>query len=233
MINAAGAELITRYESIRLHAYKCPAGVWTIGRGHTKGVREGDVINASAEVAQFQRDMNEWEQNVRAYLRRQPNENQLAAFISFAFNVGIKGFASSSVLKAFERFDDDAAARSFMLWDKATVNGKKVSLPGLTARRAAEAALYLLPDKRIMPEMPQDIAPEKTMVESSINRTAVIAGSGTAMATLTTVADAVNQLNISSVGYKAWILPIILVGVLVAIGFIILDRYDQRNQGRA
>ena len=233
MINAAGAELITRYESIRLHAYKCPAGVWTIGRGHTKGVKEGDVINASAEVAQFQRDMIEWEQNVRAYLRRQPNENQLAAFISFAFNVGIKGFASSSVLKAYERFDDDAAARSFLLWDKATVNGKKVPLPGLTARRAAEAALYLLPDKRIMPEMPQDIAPEKTMTESAINRTSVIAGGGTAMAIATTVSDAITQVSVTNVGYKAWILPILLVGILIALGFIILDRYDQRSQGRA
>lgn len=232
MINAAGAELITRYESIRLKAYKCPAGVWTIGRGHTKGVQEGDVINASAEVAQFQRDMNEWEKNVLAYLHRKPNDNQLAAFISFAFNVGINGFAKSSVLKAYERGDDDAAARSFMLWDKATVNGKKVSLPGLTARRAAEAALYLTPPREMgMPEMPQDIASEKTMTESSINRTSVIAGSGTLMATATAVVDAIDHT--SATGHNGWVLPIILVGVLIAIAFIVFDRYDQRNQGRA
>lgn len=150
MINAAGAELISRSEGLRLQAYFCPAGIPTIGRGHTKGitakmVRDGYTITPGQERAMFQQDMEEWEREVLAKLKRKPNENQLAAFICLAYNIGIAGFRSSTVVRQFEAHNDAAAAAAFGMWNKATVDGIKVVLPGLVTRRAAEAALFATP----------------------------------------------------------------------------------------
>lgn len=238
MINEAGRQLIKSAESLRLTAYLCPAGVPTIFYGHTDGVTMADVKNkrtGTVEDAErmFRDDMLAWERRVRALLHRQPNENQIAAFVSFAFNVGLNGFASSSVLKAYEAYDDDAAVRAFMLWDKATVKGKKVALPGLTARRAAEAALYATPVGVEMPVMPQAIAQEKTMSESSINRASVVAGGS---ATLAAVADSVGtvaQIKYSVGGLGSWAVPLLLACVIAAVGYIIWDRFKQRREGRA
>lgn len=233
MINSAGAELITRSESIRLKAYKCPAGVWTIGRGHTNGVKDGDTITAEQEAVMFTKDMLDWERQIQLVLIRRPNDNQMAAFICFAFNVGMGAFKSSSVLKAFERGDDAAAARSFMLWDKATVNGKKVSLPGLTTRRAGEAALYLTPTDGERPEMPQAIAQEKPMAESSINRASVIAGGGATLAAVSESVKTVTQIKSSVDSLGDWVMPLLLVCVVAAIGYIVWERFQQRKEGRA
>lgn len=150
MINAAGAALLTKSEGIRLKAYFCPAGVPTIGRGHTDGitaqmVRDGYTITADEERALFQSDMEKWESDVLSSLTRKPNENQLAAFICLAYNIGIGAFRNSTVVRKYEAGDDVGAAAAFHLWNKATVGGKKVVLPGLVTRRAEEAALFMTP----------------------------------------------------------------------------------------
>lgn len=161
MINATGAALLTRLEGVRLKAYFCPAGVPTIGRGHTDGitaqmVHDGYTITAEEERALFQADMVKWESDVLSSLTRQPNENQLAAFICLAFNIGIGGFRNSTVVREFEAGNDVAAAAAFAMWNKATINGVKTVLPGLVARRAEEAALFLTPVSGSAP-MPQAI----------------------------------------------------------------------------
>lgn len=161
MINAAGAELLTESERIRLKAYFCPAGVPTIGRGHTKGitaqmVRDGYTITADQERTMFVEDMVEWERDVKACLKRKPNENQLAAFICLAYNIGINGFKNSTVVREFEKGNDTAAAAAFAMWNKATVDGKKVVMRGLVIRRAKEAALFLAPETGTDP-IPQSV----------------------------------------------------------------------------
>jgi lysozyme len=165
VINAAGADLITRSEGIRYKAYFCPAGVPTIGRGHTDGitaqmVHDGYTITPDQERELFQADMEKWERDVLTCLKRQPNENQLAAFVSLAFNIGINGFKNSTVLREFERGNDAAAAAAFALWNKATVNGEKVVLPGLVARRAAEAALFSTSSEPVPQRVDQPSQPE-------------------------------------------------------------------------
>jgi len=150
MINAAGAALLTKSEGVRLKAYFCPAGIPTIGRGHTDGitaqmVRDGYTITADEERALFQSDMEKWEGDVLSSLTRKPNENQLAAFICLAYNIGIGAFRNSTVVRKYEAGDDVGAAAAFHLWNKATVGGKKVVLPGLVTRRAEEAALFMTP----------------------------------------------------------------------------------------
>lgn len=161
MINAAGEELLSRSEGTRLTAYLCPAGIPTIGRGHTDGithqmVRDGYTITPGQERAMFAQDMQEWERDVLACLKRKPNENQLAAFICFAYNIGIGGFKGSTALKRFEAGDDIGCADAMKLWNKITVDGIKVVSNGLVTRRAAEAALFLTPVGSMAP-MPQQV----------------------------------------------------------------------------
>lgn len=163
MINAAGAALLTKSEGIRLTAYACPAGVPSIGRGHTHGitremVRDGHTITVEQERTLFVEDMVRWERDVRACLKRQPNDNQLAAFICLAYNIGITGFRGSTVVREYERGNDNAAAAAFALWNKATINGEKVVMRGLVVRRAEEAALFLAPVTGVDP-VPQEVEP--------------------------------------------------------------------------
>lgn len=242
MINAAGANLITQSESIRLKAYFCPAGVPTIGRGHTKGitaqmVRDGYTITAAEEQAMFNADMAEWEAGVLRLLTRTPNENQLAAMISLAFNIGLAAFASSSVLKAFNRGDDQAAYRAFGLWNKITdpKTGKKVASNGLSIRRAKEAALYLTPAAGTPYDnpMPQAVEAPKPMTESTINRAGIIAGGTTAVAAVSEVSNTIATLKYSVAGLGDWLVPLLLVVAIAAIGYIVWERFNQRNKGIA
>lgn len=232
MINTAGAKLITESEEIKLTAYLCPAGVPTIGRGHTKGithqmVKDGYTITVDQERELFRQDMEEWAADVLACLVRKPNENQLAAMVSFAFNVGLAGFKKSTVLRAFEAYDDEAAAKAFGLWKKATVDGKKVVMKGLVIRRAKEAALFLTPVIQSVEAMPQKIEPEKPLITS----TTMVAGSTATLAMLTQVVDSVNKFKGSVAGLGDWMIPAFAVIGLGACGWVLYERYKNRIRG--
>lgn len=146
-----GLALIRRFEGFREQAYRCPAGVWTIGYGHTAqagppkvvaGMKIGEAEARRILAADAERVADE----VRAALTREVNDAQFSALVSFAFNVGAGAFRGSSVLAAVNdgRFRD--VPERLALWVKA---GGRV-LPGLERRRAAEAALF----------MSQPVAPE-------------------------------------------------------------------------
>lgn len=233
-MNKTGERLLTELEGVRLVAYKCGAGVWTIGRGHTKGVKEGDRITREQEQALFEADILEWEAAVKAKLTRPPNENQLAALVLLAFNIGLAGFGKSTVLKGFERYDDAAAARAFGLWNKITdpKTGKKVVSDGLVSRRAREAALFLTPVWETL-AMPQAVVPEKPMTESTINRAGLIAGGATTLATVAEVTAKLGDIKASVGNLGDWVIPILLVTTLLAVGYIIYERHNQRREGRA
>lgn len=134
------ANLIKAAEGCRLNAYKCPAGIWTIGYGHTKGVKEGDTwTQAQADKA--------LEQDIETYLKAvliacpslEHYPNRLAACISLAYNIGTGAFASSSVARYIRRGEYRAAADAFLLW----VYAGKQKLPGLVTRRQREREVFL------------------------------------------------------------------------------------------
>ena len=137
-INAAGLRLIKRWESLRLEAYTCPAGVPTIGYGHTRGVRLGDVIDEPRAEALLLADIENFEAGVHRLLKVPLTENQFSALVSLAFNIGLHAFGGSTLLKRLNA-GDLLCADEFMRWNKA---GRQV-LNGLTARRFAERALFL------------------------------------------------------------------------------------------
>ena len=128
---------------MRLKAYKCPAGVWTIGYGHTKGVKEGDVITEQEAEDMLKKDVVGFEINVRGAVIPNLNDHQYDALTSFAYNVGLGNFRKSTLLRLINSgiTAREDITNQFMRWVYA--GGKK--LTGLVRRRTAEAELYFLP----------------------------------------------------------------------------------------
>lgn len=131
----AGIDLIKKFEGCRLTAYKCPAGVWTIGYGHTAGVKPGDKITVLQAEEMLKSDLASYEKKVDKYTNKYRwNQNEFDALVSFAYNIG-----SIDQLTANGTRDRKTIAEKFVLYNKA---GGKV-LSGLTKRRMEEKALFI------------------------------------------------------------------------------------------
>ncbi len=144
-INQAGLELIKRFEGLSLDAYLDPVGIWTIGYGHIDGVEEGMSITAEEAELLLLEELVQYETGVSGLARVPTNENEFSALVSFSYNVGIGALGSSTALKRLNKDDRLGAADALEWWNKATIDGELVTLPGLTRRRAAEKALFLDP----------------------------------------------------------------------------------------
>lgn len=140
-INNAGLSLIKNFEGCRLQAYQDAVGVWTIGFGHTGGVYAGQTITQDQADALLEQDLHYFEVGVNSRVARNATPNQFAAMVSLAYNIGIYAFGGSSVLRNFNAGEINAAADSFLLWNKADGD----VLEGLVRRRTAERALFLTP----------------------------------------------------------------------------------------
>lgn len=143
-ISENGLDLIRRYEGLRLKAYKCPAGVWTIGYGHTKGVTAGMSITEEKAEALLREDVAGAERALNA-MKVNFRQGQFDALCSWIFNLGLGNFHASTMKKKIVAgAPDKEIVAELKKWDKATVGGKKVALAGLTRRRAEEAAHFLV-----------------------------------------------------------------------------------------
>lgn len=132
-------EIICEFEGFSSVAYKCPAGVWTIGYGQTHGVREGMTISEPEARKYVEEQCEKIAKSILGLLKVQVNENQLSALISFYYNIGCGAFMRSTLLRKLNAGDIQGAANEFLKWNKA--NGKV--LAGLTRRREAERQLFL------------------------------------------------------------------------------------------
>jgi len=135
-------EIVKRFEGCRLTAYRCPAGILTIGWGETLGVKDGDVWTQEQADAVLRKRVGQF---MLATLRRCPQlhvelQDRLAACTSLAYNIGVGAFGASSVCRKTRRREFSGAADSFLLWNKAA--GR--ILRGLTLRRQAERLMYLV-----------------------------------------------------------------------------------------
>lgn len=137
-IGCAGLALIKQFEGCQLTAYRCPAGIWTIGYGSTgPHVQPGMRISQARAEQLLQEDLSRFEAIVD---RAAPSatQGQFDAMVAFSFNVGISAFSASTLLRKHKAGDFAGARAEFARWNKAS--GKVLN--GLTRRRAAEAALY-------------------------------------------------------------------------------------------
>ena len=137
-----GISLIKEFEGLRLKAYKCPGGVWTIGYGHTVGVKPGMVISEAQAEEYLKADLVRFERYLNG-LGLALNQNQFDALISFIYNVGTGNFSSSTLLrKVRANPQDNSIMDEFLRW----VYSKGCVLPGLQRRRLAEMKLYFSND---------------------------------------------------------------------------------------
>jgi len=238
-IPLAAVACIAESEGFRSVAYRCPAGVWTIGFGETDGVRPGDTCTREEAERWLCEDLTERARAVRDLCKVEPSPNELGALVSLAYNVGLSGLAKSTVMRAHNAGDRQAASRAFGLWNKAKDpdSGALRELPGLTARRAREAALYLQPEvgQPVTP-MPQAVAEESKATASPINKSGVAAvGAGVvglvseASSGLLAPFTAVRTLLVDTLGVPTnLILPSMLVIVGVA---VVYWRGKQRSKG--
>ena len=252
-VSPRGRALIKQFEGFRADAYQDVVGVWTIGFGFTRGVMPGQHMTASQAEARLITELLGYEQAVLGACTVPPNQNQLDAMCSLAWNIGIAGFLRSTVLKAHNRGDVQSASRAFGLWNKA--GGREWA--GLTRRRAAEAALYLEPaaapqrppepiarpdgpapvaDTEIpatappappAQAMPQQVDPESSLASSGINRAATVAG------TTAATVGAVSQIKQSVDDLGGWVVPVLAGAVVVLACYIVWQRWNQRRQGWA
>lgn len=143
-ISAAGLELIKSFEKLRLRPYNDGVGVMTIGWGHAikKGERFTQITAQQAEDI-LRKDLTYAQVSVDSSVHVPLTDNEFAACVSLAFNIGGDEFAHSTLCRLLNQGNKAAAADAFKSWNKGTVNGKKVVLRGLVRRREAERTLFL------------------------------------------------------------------------------------------
>lgn len=139
-ISDAGVELVAKFEGCRLEAYKCPAGVWTIGYGHTAGVKEGDTLPSKEQArVLLKEDLAKYAASVNNCVKKglisfPLNQNQFDALTSFCYNCG-----AGNLQKLVSGRDAATVAEKLLAYNK---GGGKV-LAGLVRRREEERALFL------------------------------------------------------------------------------------------
>lgn len=139
-ISHRGISLITEFEGCHLKAYRCPAGVWTIGYGHTEGVKPGDKIKSEKEARELlKKDLEKYAGYVNQAVKNKKigfelNQNQFDALTSFVYNLGY-----GSLLNLVTNRDARTVADKMLLYNKA--GGKE--LEGLKRRRKAEREMFL------------------------------------------------------------------------------------------
>lgn len=131
-------EKIKEFEGLHLNAYKCPAGVPTIGAGHTRGVKIGQTITMAQADALLRGDLLPCEKYVNS-LNLDLTQGQFDALVDFAFNCGVGNLRNSTLLKKVRiNAPVDEIQGEFRRWNKS--NGKV--LQGLVTRREWEAQMY-------------------------------------------------------------------------------------------
>jgi lysozyme len=230
---------------VALKSYRCPAGRWTCGWGETDGV--GPNMRWTKEYSDMRLcdSLTERTHAVRALCKVEPTPNQLAALVRCSYNIGVGALGGSSIIAAHNRGDFAAAANAFRPWNKARnrKTGKLEVMPGLVARRAAEAALYLAPEPDEAPaRTPQAVAPEPSLAASpTMASGTALVGTGGTLAVLADAGSQAGQAKGALDGIKAFVIDTIgippnwwLPTVLILLGgLIVYRRYRQRRQGLA
>jgi lysozyme len=171
--------LLKKFEGCKLKAYRCPAGICTIGYGHTSAagkplVNDGMTITQEQAEEILKRDLERYETAVALLVKPDLTQNQFDVLVDFAYNAGVGNLKSSTMLKKINSGDLDAVPDELMKWTK---GGGKV-LPGLVRRRQAEGAWWNAhqdhphdhQDHRSEPDAP----PQRTMADSKQGNAALV-----------------------------------------------------------
>lgn len=134
-----GVDLIKKFEGCQLKAYKCPAGFWTIGYGHTSGVSKGMTITQKEADEFLELDLVIFEKQLTRLVAVPLKQGQFDALVSFVYNLGSGTLLTSTMLRLLNSKKYKEAANEF---EKFVYADKKI-LQGLVNRRKAEKELFL------------------------------------------------------------------------------------------
>lgn len=138
-LSVEGLQFIRQQEGCRLQAYQDQGGVWTIGYGCTAGVIRGDTLTQEQADNLLNTTLVKYEFNVSSATTQPLLDHEFTALVSFAYNVGLHAFRTSTLLSKLNLGDKTGAAEEFLVWDR--VNG--IINIGLVRRRQREKALFL------------------------------------------------------------------------------------------
>lgn len=232
-----GIELVKAFEGLHkvksdgnVRSYRCPAGRWTIGYGHTHGVRSGETITPEEAEDLLRKDLQDCEAAVERLVKVDLTQNQFDALVSFVFNLGQGNFGSSTLLRKLNRGEYESAAEEFIRWNKARVDGELKALPGLTRRRSAEAALFemdveLASEGGDLPAQKPEQAEAKKLGKSRTLFGLSIAGLSTG------INEATAQLQALTT-YSDALQIVFVVLTLIGIGIAVYARVDDHKEGR-
>ena len=137
-ISQEGIALIKKFEGCELDAYQDSVGVWTIGYGHTKDVKEGDKINKEEAENLLEEEMPEYEGYIENLVKVSLSQCEFDSLCSWVYNLGPTNLQESTLLRFLNEGKYDEIPAQIKRWNKA---GGKV-LDGLVRRREAEALLF-------------------------------------------------------------------------------------------
>lgn len=235
-VSPSGISLVKKFEGLHkqtsegdVRAYRCPAGRWTIGWGHCKGVKSG-MRATVAECEQFlQEDLNEAGNVVTRLVHVPLTQHQFDALASFIFNLGQGNFAESTLLRKLNQGLYDEVPEQLMRWNKARVDGVLTPLKGLTRRRTAEAALFsmdvALADDGgdMMAQKPEQSATKPLKKSKTLAGAGIAGGAGI-------MAEVAAQLQ-PLVGYSESIKYIFLAASLAGVALVTYARIKDSKEG--
>jgi len=232
-----GIDLVKAFEGLHkvkadgnVRSYRCPAGRWTIGYGHTHGVKSGMTITPEEAEELLVEDLKTAEASVERLVKVDLTQNQFDALVSFVFNLGHGNFANSTLLRKLNRGDYEEAAEEFVRWNKARVDGELKPLAGLTRRRTAEAALFNM-DVELPSEQGDLMAQKPEQAEAkSLGKSRTLFGLSVAGAS-TAISEATTKLQ-PLVAYADSLQMIFVVLTVIGIGIAAYARYDDHKEGR-
>jgi len=232
-ISAKGLALIKEAEGLELEAYRCSAGVLTIGYGHTgDDVDEGEKITKAEAESLLKRDLARFEKAVAEHCP-EATSGQFSAMVCLAFNIGTAAFKKSSVARLHNAARYADAAQAFALWNK---GGGKV-LPGLVKRRAKEAALYLsdVPDAdEVTASIAEGEGKSRVMTGNITAGTAIAAS--TALPTIKEALVGVGDFRdtvVELLPYLDQLKWVLLILGFLGIAYSLYARWQDRRSGRA
>ena len=236
--SAQGVALIKAHEGLRLRAYLCPAGKWTIGYGHTSAagapeVRPGMVITQSEAEAILRADLSRFEDRVNRLVKVPLTQNQFDALVSFDFNTG--KLHSSTLLRRLNAGRHGDVPAELMRWTKGKdpKAGRMVELPGLVRRRRDEAALWRSLDEHATggrADVGEIVAPSgKPLSRSRTMAGGGIAGAGAAVVVAQEAQEAMTQAN-DQISAGTWFGIAVGVVILIGAGVALYARWDDAGR---
>ena len=137
-ISQEGISLIKKFEGCELEAYRCAAGVWTIGYGHTKDVKEGNSITKEQAESMLVHELQEYCSDVDIAVKVDLKQNEFDSLVSWTYNLGPTNLNSSTMLRVLNEGKHDEVPAQMKRWNKASGQVKE----GLVRRREAEALMF-------------------------------------------------------------------------------------------